>query len=194
MKQEEKLKQTALKEMNCQNETLNLPECDKNWISQLSNDYEVRILQEEDVSEILELCQSNPLYYHHCPPLVTAQSIIEDLHALPQGKTSCDKYYLGFYEHHQLSAVLDLITRYPNDQTAFIGFFMMHQTIQNQGKGSALIEEICTCLKQKFQFVRLGYVTTNPQAKHFWHKNHFEPIGIVIHHELYDVEVLCRTL
>lgn len=41
-----------------------------------------------------------------------------------------DKYYVGFYHKDKLVAVMDLIVKYPNDETAFIGFFMMAKKLQ----------------------------------------------------------------
>lgn len=93
-------------------------------ISSISKKYQVRKITEKNIPEVLELCLGNPLYYKHCPPMVTFESIEEDLKKLPPRKTLKDKYYIGFYEKEELLAVMDLILGYPNNQTMFIGFFM----------------------------------------------------------------------
>lgn len=91
-------------------------------ISLLSGRYIVRELKESDVANVYELCRRNTLYYQYCPPFVSEQSIIDDIHALPPSKDICDKYYLGYYDGQKLIAVMDLIMDYPDESIAFIGF------------------------------------------------------------------------
>ena len=56
---------------------------------------------------------------------VTLESIREDMKVLPPGKSGEDKFYVGFFDGSMLTAVMDLILKYPNDETAFIGLFMV---------------------------------------------------------------------
>lgn len=163
-------------------------------VKKLSQVYEVRKLKEEDIPKILALCEGNPMYYDHCPPPVSADSIKKDMEALPPNKTIEDKYYIGFWEKDKLTAVLDLHTGYPDEETAFIGFFMMNREQQGQGIGSKIIEDVCQALNEKFSRVRLGYVAGNEQAWHFWHKNGFEKTGIESEQEKYTVVMLEKQL
>ncbi len=150
-------------------------------ISSLSSLYRVSRLTERDADEIFRLCSSNILYYEHCPPFVTEETILSDLRELPPGKEYHDKYYLGFYDKEKLIAVMDLILHYPDQNTALIGFFMTDISIQNQGVGSRIIDDLCCGLKQLgFSHVRLGWIQKNPQAERFWHKNHFVETGEAI--------------
>ena len=48
---------------------------------------------------------------------------MNDMSVLPPNKEMCDKYYLGFYDGEKLIAVMDFIMAYPDELTAFIGFF-----------------------------------------------------------------------
>ena len=144
----------------------------------LSATYQVRRLMETDIPTILTLCQGNSKYYQHCPPAVSGETIWHDMNALPPGKTMEDKYYLGFFEEDTLVAVLDLIIGFPDEKTAFWGFFMMNREYQGKGIGSKLVEEIINGLKEDFTAVRLGYVKGNEQSERFWKKNHFLPTGV----------------
>lgn len=163
-------------------------------VQALSDKYKVSVLDQKDIPAILMLCSGNPQYYRHCPPAATEESIQRDMAALPGGKTLRDKYYLGFWMDDELLAVLDLILRYPNDKTAFIGFFMLNAKMQGKGIGSEIIESICTYLKREFSFVRLGYVDGNKQSESFWEKNLFQPTGVVVHTDSYDIVVMQRAL
>jgi RimJ/RimL family protein N-acetyltransferase len=178
-----------------QNNTV-VSSCSPLPFQKLSAAFQVERLDEKDIPAIYVLCAGNPLYYQHCPPPLSEEIIREDLSALPPGKTYADKYFLGFYDkNHRLCAVMDLIAGYPNESTAFIGFFMLEKAMQGKGIGTAIVEETVRALKEfGFSYIRLGYVKTNPQSKHFWIKNKFLPTGVESERENYTVVVAQRDL
>lgn len=165
-------------------------------IKSFSSEFKVRKLNEDDLSEIYKLCLGNPKYYKHCPPLVTFDSIIEDMKALPPNKGYEDKYYIGYFNNDELIAIIDLIDKFPNDETAFIGFFMIKKEYHNQGIGSSIVNELISYLKRlDYKYMRLGYSANNEQSKSFWVKNGFVPTGVVDHsNDLYDVVVMHKIL
>lgn len=164
-------------------------------LSSFSKRYHVRRMKKADVTNIYLLCSKNSMYYQYCPPPVTKQSILGDMEALPPNKEMDDKYYIGYYKGEELIAVMDLIMAYPDEKTAFIGFFMTAVSIQNTGIGSGIIDDLCCCLKNiGFLRVRLGWVKGNPQAEHFWHKNSFVETGITYNTDHYTVIVAQRIL
>ena len=117
------------------------------------------------------------------------------MEALPPHKDPSDKYYIGFFEDDDLIAVMDLITAFPDEKTAFIGFFMTDTPVQNMGTGSSIIEGVCSFLRiAGFSNVRLGWVQGNPQAAHFWHKCGFAETGVSYDTGTYTVIVAQRTL
>lgn len=157
-------------------------------IQRLSTQYEVRKILDRDIPSVLNLCESNPQYYDYCPPAASAKGIKSDLMALPPDKTYEDKYYVGFWKANQLIAVMDLIFKYPDKETIFIGFFMVNGKLQGRGVGSNIITECLQFLKHLgYVKVRLGYVKGNPQAKAFWVKNEFKPTGVESIQEHYTV-------
>ena len=78
-------------------------------ISQLSTKYKIKKMGEEDVSGILKLENSNPLYFAYCPPKPCRETVLNDLKALPEGKSLEDKFYIGFFENDSLIAIMDFI-------------------------------------------------------------------------------------
>lgn len=113
----------------------------------------------------------------------------------PPGKTSDDKFYVGYYDNGRLIAVLDLILAYPDVKTAFIGFFMTDVSVQNKGIGSRIIRELCDFLAQAGFFrARLGWAAGNQQAEHFWHKNGFSETGEICPGDSYTIIVAQRDL
>ena len=164
-------------------------------IKNLSKQYKVKKLTDMDVAAIYNLCKENPLYYQYCPPFVTEDSIRADMAALPPHKTPEDKYYLGFFEDEILVAVMDLISGFPNEETAFVGFFMMNKPFQGKGIGTKLMTEVYEYLEEVgFQFVRLCFAKGNPQSEHFWLKNGFTPTGVEAQNEGYVAVVLEKKL
>lgn len=164
-------------------------------LSKLTNRYHVRLLDRTDIETILSLCRKNSLYYQFCPPAASEQTIIHDMEALPPNKDLSDKYYFGFFEDDSLIAVMDLIAAFPDEKTAFIGFFMTDTSVQNRGIGSKIIEELCSFLRTTgFSRVRLGWVKGNPQAQHFWHKCGFAETGVSYDTGAYTVIVAQRAI
>ncbi len=164
-------------------------------IEKLSDSYHVRTLTSDDIMVILELAKQNTLFYQHCPPMVSYQSIAEDLKALPPNTTYDDKYYLGFFLDDTLIAIMDLIFNYPDQQTAFIGLFMVAKNMQNKGIGSKIIQEASAFIKQAgYAHIRLGYVKTNHQSKAFWQKNAFLPTGCESIQPQYTIVIMQKEL
>lgn len=145
--------------------------------SLLSKRYNVRKMNTNDVPLILSLCLNNEQYYRFYPPLPTEESILCDLSALPPNKAIDDKYYLGYFDDDKLIAVMDLIIGFPNDETAFVGFFMLDAPIQKKCVGTSIISELCSSLKDMgVKYIRLAWAKANSQASHFWLKNDFKII------------------
>lgn len=164
-------------------------------IDKISKKYITKRLCKDDISDVYNLCTKNTLYYDYCPPFVTTESIEADMAALPPGKSKDDKFYLGYYDKDKLIAVMDLILGFPDEDTAYIGFFMMSVDVQGKGVGSAIISELSrfTC-RQGFSNIQLGWVKGNPQAEHFWHKNGFFETGKLYEMDDYTVVEARRSI
>ncbi len=157
--------------------------------------YTVRRLTAADVESVFELSLGNPLFFEHCPPAVTRQSVLDDMQALPPGMTAETKYYVGFFDGESLVAVLDLILGYPAADTVFIGLFMVQQTRQGRGEGSAIISACLQALAaQGWQKARLAYAAGNPQSAAFWRKNGFVPTGQTYPRQGYTAVAMERWL
>ena len=148
-------------------------------INKLSTKYKVKELKASDAPAVLKLECTNPLYFEHCPSTPNIQSVLDDMKALPPKKSLEDKYYIGFFEEKELIAIMDLILYYPNEDTAFIGLFMVLSDKQGTGVGTETIDECFSELREiSFSAIRLGYMKGNSQSAAFWNKNNFVPKGI----------------
>lgn len=147
-------------------------------ITKLSRKYTVSRMRNEDADEILEFCRENVQYYLYCEAKPTREQVLNDLHLTPPGIGPESKYYIGFYDGDILAAIMDIIDGYPEEDIAFIGFFMMNAGLQGKGTGSAIIEEVESYLRSiGTKSIRLAIDKENPQSTHFWAKNGFEVIN-----------------
>ena len=145
----------------------------------LSTKYKVKKMGEEDVANIINLLSGNPLYFEYCPPKPSIESVLNDLRALPPGKSLIDKFYLGFFNDNQLVAVMDYIVSFPQEDTIFIGLFMVDIKESWKGIGSSIIDEALTVFKREgYVKVRLAYMKGNSQSSRFWQKCGFAETGI----------------
>ena len=147
-------------------------------ISTLSGRFTVRRLNESDAPAMLALSEKNTVYYRYHAPAPSLDDMREGLTAIPPGKTTADKYYVGFFDGETLAAVLDLVLDYPETGTAFIGLFMLDTTYQGKGAGSSLFSCIAGALAHGgYKKLRLAIDKGNPQSEAFWTKNGFVKTG-----------------
>lgn len=149
-------------------------------ICNLSKQYCVRALTPKDLDQMYELASGNPLFYQYHPPFVTKENLLSDLTALPPGKTLADKQFVGFFDGDggKLIAMLDAICGYKEAETVWIGWYILDQSVQGKGVGSALIDEILEYYaKAGFQSAALAIDEGNPQSEAFWMKNGFQKEG-----------------
>ena len=150
--------------------------------------YKARKLTEANVPDILDLYLENTEYFMHCPPSPSRETVKEDLTALPPGKKAADKYFIGIFDGDFLVAVMDLIDRYPDNRTAFIGLFMVSKSCQRKGVGTYIVKALSQTLKAEgYMRIRLGYMKTNLSAQSFWLKQGFQPTGTESAREHYTV-------
>lgn len=146
-------------------------------IKNMTKSYNVEKLTKNDIESIYRLCQGNKLYYRYCQAEISREQILSDLYLRPEGVNEDNKYYLGFFEDEVLVAVLDILDGYPDEETCFIGFFMVNILYQGQGIGTEIIGSLLAYVKKIGKAkVRLGIDKENPQSKAFWKKNDFKII------------------
>lgn len=164
-------------------------------IQNLSQRFSVMRLDGRDASTVFALYQTNPQYFEAMQEYPSLDSVKNDMTALPPKKTAEDKFFLGFYDQESLVAVMDLILAFPDEQTAFIGLFMVDGAQQGKGIGSQIIEQTLSYLKTLgFAACRLGYVKTNLQSKAFWEKNGFMPTGAESQRAHYTIVIMEKSI
>jgi len=135
------------------------------------------------------------LFYQYMRPDPTVENLAADLTALPPRRTLADKHFFGWFEGERLVAMMDLIWRHPKPDMAFIGWFILDDTVQGRGLGRRLVGDVLGLLKsQGVNEVRLGRIEGNPQSEHFWHVCGFAENGLGYDTDDYHVVVMAKQL
>lgn len=154
-------------------------------VRKFTSEGNIRYITEAEFADIAALCAGNPLYYKYSGrPAPTAAEIQAEITALPPGKSRRDKYYLGIFDRSErLEALLDLIVGWPEEDTAWIGLFMVDAALQGRGFGSRVISELLTALTNYgFRRAALSVAHGDTQAEAFWLKNGFYFYGEPLTH------------
>ncbi|EEU20725.1 GNAT family N-acetyltransferase [Lactobacillus mulieris] len=137
------------------------------------------LLSEQDLFQIYKLCQTQPQYFKQMGQILSYQHLKHLLTALPDSGLSQDsKQFWGFWKGKELIAFCELILKFPEEDAAIIGWFMVKKSATGRGLGSALIRSLKMHLVNfKIKEIILSYSDKNYSGKHFWQGQGFEPTG-----------------
>ena len=158
-------------------------------IRQLSSEFAVQPITEADISDVYNLCRENRRYYRKLGKHPMRQNLTAVISDVPEGSDVRNKHFLGFYDKDgDLAAILDLITDYPEKQSAYIGWFMVAADLQGRGIGSQLIADVRAAMEaQGYSYLALGVEEPNEEAIRFWKGLGFAPTGKAAEGEYYRI-------
>ena len=115
---------------------------------------------------------------------------------LPKGAGPDNKHFMGFYDKHkELVAILDLITGYPENGDAFIGWFMVDAEQQGQGIGSQIIADVRAAMKsQGYDHLSVACLRDNTEAIAFWKGQGFHASGKEIEQDNRLADIMERDI
>ena len=121
-------------------------------------------------SQRLPLMVQNPI-----SPSLSGVTVIR----MPEGTAPEHKHFVGFYDGEgQLTAILDLITGYPEQDDAFLGWFMVDAKQQGAGIGSQIFADLRAALRaQGYDRLSVAVPPENSEAVAFWEKQGFTDSG-----------------
>ncbi len=161
----------------------------------LSEKYSVYDAKKISFDEIYSLYSSNRAYFEYFGLELSEELLKRDMTILPDGCSDQQKHFLAYYEEERLTAIIDIITGYPDDQTCYIGLFMVEETLHGRGKGTEIISGLRRYLGGiGYKALRLAYGKHYTSAKRFWTKNGFIPVREAVIEEYGEVFVAERKL
>jgi ribosomal protein S18 acetylase RimI-like enzyme len=115
----------------------------------------------------------------HPPGPADAQST---LLFVPEGHSPDDKVVFGVWADGELVGILDLLLRYPDHETLYIGLLQLDRDRQGQGIGAAACRALEREVAARWPWarrLRLSVVRTNDQVLGFWRRMGFAETGEV---------------
>ncbi len=148
-------------------------------IESLSSEYRVKRITRSDISDVYDLAKANTKYYSYMNTEPSPDSLTEVISEVPDGAGETDKFFVGFYDKDdKLTAVMDLITGYPEKDDAFIGWFMVDAELQGKGIGSQIFADVRAAMKaQNYDKLSLECASCNGEAIDFWSSQGFGITG-----------------
>ncbi|EDX83292.1 acetyltransferase, GNAT family [Synechococcus sp. PCC 7335] len=108
------------------------------------------------------------------PPSTAAR---DEFEALPDGKTTQDKYIFGLFDKNDLIGMIESIRHYPDNQTWWLGLMMLSPEQRGKGLGSELYQAFETWVTaQEIKQVSLSVVEANKLGLQFWKSLGFEVV------------------
>jgi ribosomal protein S18 acetylase RimI-like enzyme len=137
----------------------------------------------EELAALQRVAESDEDYFlrvtGHPPGPADAQST---LMFVPEGRSPDDKAPFGVWADDELVGLLDLLLRYPDDETIYIGLLLIDRAHQGQGVGTAAIRALERDLLPRWPWarrLRLSVVRANDQTLGFWRRLGFTETGEV---------------
>ena len=165
-------------------------------IQSLGTSYDVRRLDETDISDVVLLARTNRRFYRTLgikPPRARLTEVVSNV---PEGSPDAETYFVGFFDDdNYLVAVLDLICGYPEQDDAFIGWFMVDANLQGQGVGSGIFADVRASMKaQGYDHLELKCPKASESARSFWESQGFEEHGAEEFNGTYAVISMARDI
>ena len=165
-------------------------------LSCLSSELTTRRISEADIAEVYNFCRANRRYYRYLHKKPSMQQLTAVISEVPTGTDTAHKHFVGFYDtEDRLTALLDLITGYPEADDAFIGWFMVDAERQGSGIGSQLIADIRAAMKaQGYDYLSLKVMRENAEALQFWKSQGFSETGEVSEEDGHLFATMARAI
>ena len=133
----------------------------------------------EELQVLLERCEDfEILVTGHPPGPYAAQALLTDA---PPDHPLRDKFVIGAWTGHGLTAAVELLRDFPERHVWYLGLLLVAPEDRGQGLGERLLAALKTWIvSQEGRAIRLIVQEQNPAALRFWTRNGFVQIGTAL--------------
>lgn len=141
-------------------------------------EYKIEKITAENIHDVFNLFKENYYYFSHVQSHeVLEEECLKDIKELPPGKTLKDKTYMIIYRNKLPVAVIDFVMKYPDEETGYLGLFILACEYQGKGEGTKLLRKVINAAKEQgINRIELGCHMDNELGFAFWQKQGFSVI------------------
>lgn len=149
----------------------------------IENIFTLETVTEELFERVFKIYNTNQDYFiisMNTKP--SMKSVIEDKNEIPPGISLQKKNYKLISLNGKDIGVIDYLLGYPDEDSVYIGLFMINGAFHRSGYGKEFIEEFTTNMRnQGYSRLRLGVLNQNNNGFSFWEK-----VGFVVIKEMFS--------
>jgi len=138
--------------------------------------YEITPITTQNFAQAFEVYESNQAFFQLTQGAhATMESSIGDITAIPPNCTIAQKIYVGIWEYGKIIGILDLIEKFPDENTLWIGLLLVHSNMHGKKIGSEIVNAVLDAAKSAgCKSAQLGVIENNCKAIAFWQRHGFE--------------------
>ena len=136
------------------------------------SEYEVVPITKQNFNQIFEVYDTNQDFFLLTQgKKATIESSINDIDAMPPKCEKEQKVYLSIWENGKVIGVLDLIEKYPEQTSFWIGLLIIRGNLHGKKIGNRIVNAILAAAKLAgYKSAHLGVIESNVKGIEFWQK------------------------
>lgn len=144
----------------------------------MENKFILETITEDLFERVLKIYDTNQEYFMiSMNGKPSMESVIEDKNEIPPRSSLENKNYKLIILNGMDIGVIDYVVNYPDEDTIYIGLFMIDGDFHRSGYGREFIEEFIPSIRsQGFNKIRLGVLDQNRTAFDFWVRMGFKVV------------------
>ena len=144
----------------------------------IENRFILKEVTEASLKNVLKVYNTNEEYFKiSMNEKPSIESVIGDKNNIPPGSNLQNKNYKLISINGQDIGIIDYIMNYPDEDTVYIGLFMINGDFHRQGYGRGFIEEFIENMREKgYVRLRLGVLKQNKGGFEFWTRMGFKVV------------------
>lgn len=140
------------------------------------------IISEQEIEEAFKIYQSNTSYFQIVSKKTPSlEDVKNDKVSVPEGVPLQHLQYGLYSDGAKNIGLIHLLRNYPDNDTVYIGLFLIHGAYHRKGYGKRLMGQMeKSMVKSGYKKIRLGVVEENKAVMRFWENLGFSKIETVI--------------
>lgn len=135
----------------------------------IENKFTLKTVTEDLLERVLKIYDTNQDYFKiSMNGKPSMKSVIEDKNEVPPGLNLKNKNYRLISLNGRDIGIIDYVMNYPDEDSIYIGLFMINGNFHRNGYGREFIEEFITNMRNEgYHRIRLGVLNENRNGFEF---------------------------